>query len=147
MSGLSFFLLFLQTGLDRLHAGNISGGGFVFMLVKGIFLGTAGIALLAAISFALSKIMGGNWVISKVLRAVALGYGSALVYLVLGLIFNIFFKWNTTVAFGITGILWALGPLYTVFRAVTGNKTVPAIVITSVCGSLTIWGWYLLAAK
>lgn len=147
VSGMSFFLLFLQTGLDRLRAGNITGGGFAFMLIKGILFGTVGIALLAAVAFVLSKMIGGGWNIARILRAVALGYGGALIYMVLGLLFNIFFKWNTTVAFGITGVLWALGPLYSVFRAITGNRKVPAVIIMSVCGSLTIWGWYLLAAR
>ncbi|AEE95509.1 hypothetical protein [Mahella australiensis] len=146
VSGFCFLLLFLQTGIDRLRAGTAMYFEVFQLVVVGTLFGTLGIFIIALIASVISKLFGSKWGIGQSMRAVALSYGSALAYMIIGIIINLIFKWNTAVAFGVTGMLWTMGPLYGVFRNMVGEKTIPSIIITAVCGSLVLFGWYALSA-
>lgn len=61
--------------------------------------------------------------LGEAVRAFALAYSAALVYVVIGLLFNLFFGWNTAVAFGVTGVLWALGPMIAVLKGMVGGRS------------------------
>lgn len=145
VSGAAFGLFFLQTGLDRgraahgdlLQALTLAGVGAVY--------GTLGVASIGFLAWMLSKIIGGSQPPGWVIRAIALSYGSALVYAVCGLAFSVTLHWNTAVTFGVTGVLWAMGPMTAVFREVSGGKTFGSILLTTICGSLVLLGWGVLA--
>lgn len=61
-----------------------------------------------------------------------------------GLIFNLAAGWNTAVAFGVTGAMWALYPIIAICREMTGEKTAASLAISTVCGALVICGWALM---
>jgi len=50
VSGLAFTLFFLQTGLDMHRVGTASAGAAVGFTFLGLFFGTAGVALVAAVA-------------------------------------------------------------------------------------------------
>jgi hypothetical protein len=145
VSGVAFAIFFFQTGLDRHHVGPVGWiHCFLLGLLGGIY-GTAGIAGIAVVAWSISRLIGGEQTPEWVIRAVALSYGSALVYGAVGLVFNLFFRWNTSISFGVTGVLWALGPMMAVFRQLTNGKIVSSVALATFCGALVLLGWGFLA--
>ncbi len=144
VSGLSFTLFFLQTGLDLLRNGQIQGSTVVLIAILGLFYGTVGIALLAGMVWAISnageKNIGVTWAISSI----ALGYSATLVYAFTGLVFSLAFGWKTAVAFGVTGVLWALRPTMFTIKQMSGDRIAFSIAMTTLCGAILLIGWSFL---
>lgn len=145
-SGLAFTFFFLQTGLDLWRAGSKSPAGVVALTLLGALYGTAGVAVVAALAWAVSRPLGGNRSIDWVLRAFALSYCPALIYAALGLLFNLAFSWHTSIAFGATGVLWALAPLIFACREMSGERPWVGVVLATLCGGLLLFGWAFIAA-
>ena len=145
VSGAAFALFFFQTGLDRTHVNAISTARCGMLALLGAAYGTAGIAAIGLVAWALSKFIGGDQPPGWVIRAIALSYSSGLVYGAIGLVFNLFFKWNTSLAFGVTGVLWALGPMMAVFRQISKGKIAGSVALATICGALVLLGWGALA--
>ena len=145
VSGAAFALFFFQTGLDRWHVDRLSAVRCLLLGLLGGVYGTVGIAAIGLVAWALSKLIGGDRPPGWVIRAIALSYSSALVYAVVGLVFNFGFKWNTSLAFGVTGVLWALGPMIAVFRQISKGNLAGSIVLATICGALVLLGWGALA--
>ena len=144
VSGLAFTFLFLQTGLDLWRSGSKSPIGAAGIALVGLLYGTVVVALVAALAWAASKPLGGTRSLDWTLRAFALSYSPALIYTTLGLLFNIALGWNTSVAFGVTGLLWALMPLLYTTREMLQGKLGAGIVLATICGGLLLFGWALI---
>lgn len=122
ISGLSFSLFFLQTGLDLMRSGQIEIASVILMTLLGLFYGTAGIALLAVLVWALSQAAERNITIEWTVSSFALSYSPTFVYALTGLIFSLAFGWKTAVAFGVTGVLWALRPTLFTIKQMSGER-------------------------
>lgn len=144
--GLAFTFFFLQTGLDLWRVGARSPAGVAGLTFVGMLYGTAGVALVAALAWAVSRPLGGARALDWTLRAFALSYSPALIYATLGLLFNLAFGWHTAIAFGATGVLWALAPLIMVSREMLGGRLWAGIVMSTLCGGLILVGWALITA-
>jgi hypothetical protein len=141
ISGLAFTLFFLQTGLDMHRVGTAGTGKVVGFTVLGLGLGTIGVGIVAALAWALTRPLGCTRSLQWTLRAFCLAYTPTLIFVVVGLIFNLVGGWNTSVAFGITGALWALHPLLGILKEMTGEKLAASLVLTTVCGALILSVW------
>ena len=144
VSGIAFVLLFLQTGLDLQRAGKIDNTEVLYTALKGLAMGTAGMLVIAAVIWAGSKLWGHTGSIADAVRITGLAFCATLLYSLCGLIINLTLQWNTAVAFGVTGLLWALNPVSAAVKQFTNEKTVPAIVLTTLCGVLLLAGWAYL---
>lgn len=144
VSGLAFTLFFLQTGLDMHRVGTASAGAAVGFTFLGTAMGTVGVALAAALAWACSRPFRGDRPLEWTVRAFCLAYTPTLIFCAVGLVFNLAAGWNTAVAFGITGALWALYPVIAIVREMTGEKPAASLVISTVCGALVLSGWALL---
>jgi len=144
VSGLSFTLFFLQTGLDLQRNGQIEASGVVLMAMLGLLYGTVGVALMAVMVWALSQAgqrgLNMEWAIS----AFALGYSATFIYALSGLVFSLAFGWKTAVAFGVTGVLWALRPTLYTIKQMSGERVAFSIAMTTLCGAILLIGWALL---
>ncbi len=144
VSGISFALFFLQTGMDMLRTGQIERGTVALITLLGLFYGTVGIALIATLVWALSRAGERGYGIGWAISAFALGYSAALVYAVAGIVFSMFFHWNTAVAFGVTGILWALRPTLFTIKQMSGEQTAFSVAMSTFCGAIVLLGWAFL---
>ncbi|MBN2027371.1 MAG: hypothetical protein JW854_11490 [Actinobacteria bacterium] len=144
VSGLAFTLLFLQTGLDMHRVGTASAGTVVGFTFLGLAMGTAGMALVAALAWAVSRLLGGGCPLDWIIKAFCLAYTPALIFVSLGFIFNLSAGWNTAVAFGVTGVMWALMPLNAVLREMTGERLGVSLALSTLCGGLVLGAWALL---
>jgi hypothetical protein len=144
ISGLSFTLFFLQTGLDMLRTGQISTSTVVLITMLGLVYGTVGIALIAAMAWALAQGSERSYTIDWAISSFALGYSATLVYALLGVIFSLAFGWKTAVAFGVTGVLWALRPTLFTVRQMSGDRIAFSIALATLCGAILLFGWALL---
>lgn len=144
ISGFAFMLFFLQTGLDMNRVGQISSLGLMGFIFLGLLYGTGGIALLSLLATTISKSYGGDKDFTWTLKAFGLGYTPTLVYVILGIVFNLLAGWNTSIAFGVTGVLWALNPMIHSIKELTNGNLVVSLVLTTALGSITLLGWGLL---
>lgn len=144
ISGLSFTLFFLQTGLDLFRSGQIEKSTVVLITLLGLFYGTVGLALIAMLAWALAQAGSRAYPVDWAISSFALGYSATLVYALAGLIFSMVWGWNTAVAFGVTGVLWALRPNLFTIRQMSGDRVAFSIILTTLCGAIILMGWALL---
>lgn len=142
VSGLAFLLFFLQTGLDLGRAGHADNHRIAVLAFTGLLYGTLGIALVGSAAWLLTRPFhqpprAVGWVV----RAFCLGYSAALVYGVLGLGANLLLGWNTAIAFGVTGVLWALGPMTGTIKELIADKPWVAVAVATLCGGVVLFGW------
>jgi len=144
VSGLAFALFYLQTGLD-LGKRDLPGIAHALDLgALGFAVGTLGVGLLAVGGWVLARPFGGSQPLGWAVRAFGLAYSPALLYALLGLCANLLLGWNTSLAFGVTGVLWALGPMLVAIREMAGQRTGVAVFIATICGAFTLAGWALI---
>lgn len=144
VSGLSFTLFFLQTGLDMLKTGQVEVSTVILITMLGLLYGTVGVALLAVLVWALSQASERNITVEWAVSSFALGYSATLIYALTGLVFSLAFGWKTAVAFGVTGVLWALRPTMFTIKQMSGERVSFSIAMTTVCGAILLIGWALL---
>ncbi len=144
VSGLSFTLFFLQTGLDLVRNGQVGVSTVILITMLGLLYGTAGIALLAVMVWALSQAEQRGYTLEWAISTFALGYSATFVYALSGLIFSLAFGWKTAVAFGVTGVLWALRPTLYTIKQMSGERVAFSIAMTTLCGAILLIGWAML---
>lgn len=144
VSGLSFTLFFLQTGLDMMRSGQIGTATMILITMLGLLYGTAGVALLAVMAWALSQAGERGYTVDWAISTFALGYSATLVYSLTGLVFSLALGWKTAVAFGVTGVLWALRPTLFTIKQMSGERTAFSIALSTLCGAILLLGWALL---
>lgn len=145
VSGSAFGMFFLQTGLDMYREGGIGVQKLWLIGFLGVLYGTVGVALIALMVWAFTKSEENNidkgWVISSF----ALGYSATFVYAFLGLMFSVLFDWQTSVAFGVTGVLWAIRPTIVIIKQISGDRMEFSIMLSTLCGAIMLFGWSLLS--
>lgn len=144
VSGLAFATISLQAALDLYRIGMVPAGGALLIVLRGALLGTLGVALIGLLAHALTRAGGAARPWSQTLSAVALAYGGALVYGLVGLLLNLTLGWATSVSSGLTGLLWSLGPLFLVLREVSGGRIGLAATLATLGGSALLFGWVLV---
>jgi hypothetical protein len=144
VSGAAFTLLFLQTGLDLLKTRRAGAGAVVLLTFAGLVYGTIGILIVGFAAWATSRPFGNRHPPGWAIRAYALAYSPALVYGLCGMAANLALGWRTSVAFGVTGLLWALGPIMAVNDELTGGRKPVSVLLSIVCGGVALLGWSLL---
>src|SRR5690606_8065461 len=106
VSALAFGLFFIQTGLDLYKTGQKDMSFVLFSVGTGIVYGLLVIPLLAAVIWIILKAVKTDKNLMETISSFCLSYSGALVYGVLGIIFSLALDWKTSVAFGVTGVLW-----------------------------------------
>lgn len=144
VSALAFALFFLSTGLDLLRTGQ-KGVPFVILItVLGALYGSIGISLIALLAWVLCRAFGYTHKITWAIAAFGLGYSSTLIYALLGVAFSLLFHWKTSVAFGVTGVLWAIGPMTATIKSMTKDRLGISILLATICSGLLLFGWSML---
>lgn len=141
ISGLAFGLFFLQTGLDLYKTGQ---KGFSFVLISGgtgVLYGMIAIPLIGLLLWAILKIYKSENDIKSTISSFCLSYSGALIYGILGLIFSLAFGWKTSIAFGVTGVLWAIGPMIVGIREMTKGKNGMSIPIATIISAVVLVSW------
>jgi hypothetical protein len=112
--------------------------------VEGLLFGSLGVALLAGIAWGITRIFKGDKPLGWAVSAFGLGYCSTLIFTVLGMLFSLFFHWNTSVAFGVSGLLWATGPMIASIKQMSRDNTALSVIVATLCSGLLLLGWVLL---
>lgn len=141
VSGLAFALFFLQTGLDLYKTGQ-KGMGYVLLSAGGGFAyGVVAIPLISVIAWVVLKAAKSDKDILWTISSFCLSYSGALVYGILGLVFSLVLGWRTSVAFGVSGVLWAIGPMIITTREMTGGKIGVSVPVATVFSGLVLISW------
>ena len=144
VSGLAFTTISLQAALDLARAGGWASSALALLVLRGALLGTFGVAAVALLAWVLSRPFSTTQGLSWTVRAFGSAYGNALIYGLFGLALNLFLGWNTAVSCGVTGLLWALGPMFGSLRELTGQRAGPAALLATVCGAAMLLAWVQL---
>lgn len=138
---LAFALFFLQSGLDLYRIDGCDGVQVVGLAFAGAALGVALVPLLAFFAWIVIRPFDQSRSVGWAVRAFALAYAPALIYGLCGLVANLLFGWNTAVAFGVTGVLWAISPLFAALREMSGDRRRLSLVMATVIGAVVLIVW------
>lgn len=141
VSAAAFALFFLQTALDLYKTGQKSISFVFISAISGIVYGTVLIPFLGAAIWIILKLFKTDKNITWAVTTFCLSYSGALVYGVLGVVFSLALGWRTAVAFGVTGVLWATGPVISCIREMTGGKTILAVFLSVIAGITVLFSW------
>jgi len=136
---LAFGLIFLQSGLDLERSG--ASAGVAGLALFGALLGAVVVPVLALVVWILVLPFDRSRSLGWAVRAFALAYSPALIYGVCGLVANVVLGWNTAVAFGVTGVLWAISPLFVALREMSGDRRRLSLVLATVVGAAVLALW------
>lgn len=141
LSGMAFSLFFVQTGLDLYKTGQKSMS-FVFMSAgAGFVYGIVVIPLIGVIAWGILKLFKSEKSLKWAVTSYCLSYSGAFVYGLMGIAFSLFMAWRTAMAFGVTGVLWAVGPLMATSREMTKGNTKVSILIATLYSGLILISW------
>lgn len=141
VSALAFGLFFVQTGLDLWKTGQKSLSFVFFSLFSGVGYGLIMIPLVSLVAWAFLKAFKVNKEMKWTIASFCLSYSGALVYGLLGLSFSILFQWKTAIAFGVSGVLWAIGPMMVTVREMTDGKVSLSVPVATVYAALVLLSW------
>lgn len=144
ISTAAFCMFFLQTGLDLYKTGQKGIAFVILSAITGAAYGLIAIPLLGAIIWGILKLVKSQKDFKWVVSSFCLSYSGALIYGIMGILFSLLFSWKTSVAFGVTGVLWAIGPLIVTIRATTDGKNAMSIPIATIVSSVILLSWSLL---
>lgn len=144
VSGSAFACFFAQTAIDlqRGQAWDEAAlAGAAVLAASGLLLGTAGVALLAALTWLLTRPLGTDTSFGFTLRAFGLAFAPTLVYGLCGLAAQITLGWPAALAFGVTGYLWALAPLNAAIAELVGERRTASLLLTTLVGATLLLAW------
>jgi hypothetical protein len=58
--------------------------------------------------------------------------------------FSLLLHWNTSVVFGVSGVLWATGPMIASIKQMSRENTALSVIVATICSGLLLFGWALL---
>lgn len=146
VSGLAFGLFFLLTGLDLFKTGQ---KGFLFVVgsvASGLAYGLVVIPVLAVVMWLIMKLFKTEQNLKWAIRSLCMSYSGALVYGIVGLVCSLFLDWKVSIAFGLTGVLWAIGPMFFVFRKMSKDNIPISLLLSTVIGSAVLYSWSLFGS-
>lgn len=143
ISAAAFCLFFLQTGLDLYKTGQKEIWFVIFSAIAGAAYGLLVIPLLGVIIWGILKLTKSDKDLKWIISSFCLSYSGALIYGIIGIVFSILLAWKTSVAFGVTGVLWAIGPMIISIRATTDGKNTMSIPIATIVSIIVLLSWSL----
>lgn len=141
ISGLAFALFFLQTGLDLFRTGQKTFSHILILSGTGLIYGAIIIPLVASFMWLILKAGKSEKSLFQTISVFCMSYSGALIYGVIGLGFSLSMGWKTAVAFGVTGVLWAIGPMIVSVRELTGGKNSLSIPIATIFSLIVLVSW------
>ncbi len=143
VSALAFGLFFIQTGLDLYKTGQKEWNFVLFSAGIGLVYGLIVIPVISSILWVILKAARTDKSLLQTVSAFCLSYSGALIYGITGLIFSLALGWKTSVAFGVSGVLWAIGPMIITIRELTGGKNALSVPLATLVGALILISWSL----
>lgn len=143
VSAAAFTFFFLQTGLDLYKTGQ---KGLLFVIlsaVSGTVYGMIVIPFIGILIWGVLKVAKTDKDMKWAISSFCLSYSGAFIYGIIGLIFSLAFAWKTSIAFGVTGVLWAVGPMIVVIREMTGGQNKLSIPIATIASCIVLLSWSL----
>jgi len=141
VSSIAFSLFFIQTGLDLYKTGQ-KGIEFVFISgISGMLYGMLIIPLFGVLAWLILKLSKTDKDIKWSISAICLSYSGALIFGIIGLGFSLFLNWKTSVAFGMTGVLWAIGPMVITIREMTNGAIKTSILLSTIINIIVLLTW------
>lgn len=141
VSAAAFALFFLQTGLDLYKTGQKGAAFAVAAAIAGAVYGAVIIPVIGAVSWLILKLAKTEKGIKWGISSFCLSYSGTLIYGIMGLIFSLLLGWKTAVAFGVAGVLWAIGPMIATVRSMAQGKSNLSILIATLASCFILLSW------
>lgn len=141
VSAVAFGLFFLQTGLDLYRTGQQPIRFVIAIVFVGVAFGAVAVPAISTIIWSISKLFGCEKTVKWAISSFCLSYSGALVYCIIGILTSTFLGWRTAVAFGVTGVLWAIGPMIATIREMIGGKIMVCVMLATLMGTVVLFCW------
>ena len=141
VSGLAFSLFFLQTGIDLFRTGQKTFSNILILSGAGLIYGVLCIPLISSLMWLILKAGKSDKNLVQTIAVFCMSYSGSLIYGIIGLGFSLAMGWKTAVAFGVTGVLWAIGPMIISVRELTGGKNSLSIPIATLFSLVVLFSW------
>jgi hypothetical protein len=136
VAALAFALFFGLSGLESGSPGAAVGFGLL-----GALIGVLGVLAAAVPVWIMALLLGAPRRLGWSVSAFGLSYAPMLIHAAAGLFFNVALGWNTAVAFGASGLLWSIRPLFMVSRNALGDRPWLGLVLSTACGGAMLLLW------
>jgi hypothetical protein len=144
VAGLAFGLFLLQTGLDLYRTGKQTLLFVVITTIIGIVFGAIVVPLISIVIWGIARLFGSSKGVKWTVSAFCMSYSGALIYCILGTIASLTLGWRTSVAFGVTGVLWTIGPMNATIREMVGGKILLCVLLATATGAVVLFCWSLI---
>ena len=138
-----WMLFFSLVGLYRKTGSDYSAGKIVILALTGFVLGYACVFVASVLLSFLFVLFSIRITTGRTIACVALSHTYMTFSMILGLLYFIIGKGSPT-AFGITGLLCTLLPIYSGIRKLTGKNAFTAPILVSFIGVLMLIGWNIV---
>lgn len=144
VSTMAFGLFFFLTGFDLYKTGQKGINFTIMSLGAGVLYGGIIIPAISVLTWVLLKTIKSKIKITFAISSFCLSYCGMLIYCVFGLVFTLILGWKVSIAFGVTGILWSIGPMVMAIREMSNGKDHINIFIATLVSCFTLITWTLL---
>lgn len=138
-----WLLFFLQVGIERYRQGMFSAWKVIFISLLGFIIGYIMVGVIAAIIDFILSYMKMDLRFDQVVTLIALSHTYMVFSVVLGLIYNLFGN-SSSAAFGISGLLCTLLPIYAGIRTLGKGRAFMPPLIATLAGVILLGSWQLI---
>jgi hypothetical protein len=140
-----WLLFFLQVGMERYRQGMYTAWKVILICILGFIIGYVMVGLIGAlIDFILSR-MKFDLRFDQVVSLIALSHTYMVFSVVLGLIYGLFGN-SSSAAFGISGLLCTLLPIYAGIRTLGRGRAFMPPLFATLAGVILLGSWQLILA-
>lgn len=140
---IGWFLFFLQIGMERFRQGSYSGWKVIFISLLGLVIGYIMVGVIGAIIDFILSYFKIELRFDQVVTLIALSHTYMVFSVLLGLIYNLFGN-SSSAAFGISGLLCTLMPIYAGIRTLGKGRAFMPPLMATLAGVILLGSWQLI---
>lgn len=140
-----WFLFFLQIGMERFRQGSYSAWKVILISLLGLVIGYIMVGVIGAVIDFILSYFKINLRFDQVVSLIALSHTYMVFSVLLGLIYNLFGN-SSSAAFGISGMLCTLMPIYAGIRTLGKGRAFMPPLMATLAGVILLGSWQLILA-
>lgn len=142
---IGWLLFFLQIGMERFRQGSYSAFKVILISLLGLIIGYIMVGVIGAIIDFILSYFKIELRFDQVVSLIALSHTYMVFSVLLGLIYNLFGN-SSSAAFGISGLLCTLMPIYAGIRTLGKGRAFMPPLMATLAGVILLGSWQMILA-